>query len=303
MPLKISIITPSLNAFRYIEDAIRSVLSQEYEHVEHIIIDGGSQDETLDILKRYSHLKWISEPDRGQSDAMNKGFGMATGDIIGYLNSDDYYLPGAFRAIIPYFEHHARFVVGQIKVIMDDGSFWINNARTSHRDMLRHWEPEAFCVNSVGYFYRREIQESIGGFSEANRLAMDLEFLLEASLSVEFTKIDALLGVFRYIQGTVTSKSQSSPSMWTPQTFTFIDRFLQNLSEEELKEYQIQRKHGYLIRRKWQIEEKIRQLHHPRSSIFSAHYGTKIKDYLRELKLKSALRKIKVQLPHGSDPW
>ncbi len=303
MSLKLSIITPSLNASRYIEDAILSVLNQGYEHVEHIIIDGGSRDGTLDILKKYPHLIWISESDRGQSHAMNKGFRMATGDIIGYLNSDDYYLPGAFQAIIPYFEHDTKFIVGQIRVVLDDGSFWINNARVGHRDMLRHWEPEAYCVNSAGYFYRREIQESIGGFSETNRLTMDLEFLLEASLSVEFTKIDALLGVFRYIQGTITSKSQSSPSMWTPKTFAFIDRFLKNLSEEELKEYQMQRKHGYLIRREWQTEEKIRQLHHHRSSIPPNHFGAIIKDYLREMKLKSVLKKIKGHLAGGSDPW
>ena len=82
--LKISVITPSLNSGAYIEEAIQSVLAQQYPNFEHIIVDGGSADETLEILRRYQHLKWISEPDRGQSHAMNKGFRMSSGDIIGY---------------------------------------------------------------------------------------------------------------------------------------------------------------------------------------------------------------------------
>jgi len=86
---KISIVTPSFNSAKYIEDCIKSVLNQNYPNFEHIIIDGGSTDGTIEILKKYPHLKWISEPDEGQSDALNKGFKMASGNWILWLNSDD----------------------------------------------------------------------------------------------------------------------------------------------------------------------------------------------------------------------
>jgi glycosyltransferase involved in cell wall biosynthesis len=101
--LKISIITPSFNSVNYIERAIKSVLSQDYDNWEHIIVDGGSMDGTLEILKKYPHLVWVSEPDRGQSDAMNKGFQMSTGEIIGYLNADDWYKEDALQYVNDFF--------------------------------------------------------------------------------------------------------------------------------------------------------------------------------------------------------
>jgi glycosyltransferase involved in cell wall biosynthesis len=117
MSKKISIITPSYNSGQHIEDAINSVLGQEYERFEHIVVDGGSEDNTVEILGKYPHVKWVSEPDNGQSHAMNKGFAMSSGDIIGYLNADDYYLPGAFKSVLHYFEEDADCVVGKVKVL------------------------------------------------------------------------------------------------------------------------------------------------------------------------------------------
>ena len=104
--LTFSIVTPSHNQGQFIEDAIQAVLRQKYSEFEHIIIDNRSTDSSIEILKKYGHLKWISEPDKGQSDAVNKGFRMATGDIIGWLNADDIYLPNCFNMISSFLVSH-----------------------------------------------------------------------------------------------------------------------------------------------------------------------------------------------------
>ena len=101
---KISVITPVLNGAKYIEQAIQSVLKQNYIDFEHIIIDGGSTDGTIDILSKYPHLVWYSEIDSGQPQAMNKGFSIAKGEIIVYLNCDDYFESNALEIANRYFK-------------------------------------------------------------------------------------------------------------------------------------------------------------------------------------------------------
>ncbi|MCK4664382.1 MAG: glycosyltransferase [Bacteroidales bacterium] len=258
MTLKISIITPTFNAEKYLEDTIKSVQMQEYTNVEHIVVDGGSTDSTIEILKKYSHLKWVSEKDNGQSDAMNKGFALSSGDIIGYLNADDYYNPNVFNTIIRYFNKGAFFVQGKIKVEREDKSFTINNAQTTFQGLIRHWEPNAFCVNPVGYFYRREVQQKVGGFDVNNHFSMDLQFLIGIAKLYSITKIneDIILGVFRYYEQTKTSKDQSKSDLWCPKTFWYIDEFIKYLPEEEKQQYYKEREQGYEMRKKWQAMEK-----------------------------------------------
>ena len=101
----ISIITPSFNQGQFLEETLRSVLDQRYPRLEYIVIDGGSTDGSVDIIRRYEHrlAYWVSEPDRGQAHAINKGLEKVTGDIVAFINSDDVYLPGAFSAVAAYF--------------------------------------------------------------------------------------------------------------------------------------------------------------------------------------------------------
>ncbi len=254
LPL-ISVITPALNAAAHIETAILSVLQQDYPRFEHIVVDGGSQDATVGILQRYPHVRYISEPDQGQADAMNKGFARSRGDAIVYCNSDDHFLPGAFHAVAPLLARGAVFVVGAIEVVNDDGTTWVNDPKHTFADMLRHWEPHAFPVNPVAYFYQREVQVSVGGFNPENRLAMDLEFLLDAARAYPFTKLSpgTRLGVFRCTGTSTTARALArDPDLWTPATFAFLDRFIATLPARERQAYEQARTRGYRERRRTQ---------------------------------------------------
>jgi glycosyltransferase involved in cell wall biosynthesis len=251
MNLKISIITPALNCISHIENAIRNVLDQGYENFEHVVIDGGSTDGTCDVLKKYSHLVWISEPDHGQTHAMNKGLRIATGDVITFLNGDDYFLPGAFQAIIPVFMNGAKIVVGKIKVEKEIGELFINDPKVRHEEMLKHWEMNAYPYNPVGYFCSKEVFEKVGGFNEQNYM-QDLEFLLTASKFFPFTKIDAILGTYRDYEDTITQRSQKKRSYWTKKNFRFIDSFLNDLPAGERRKFEKDRKKGYRQQRKFQ---------------------------------------------------
>jgi glycosyltransferase involved in cell wall biosynthesis len=194
--MKISVLTPSYNSGKYIERAIQSVLQQNYSNYEHIIVDGCSKDNTKEILKKFPHLKWISEKDQGQSDAMNKAFQMSTGEIIVYLNADDYFLPEAFMSVIEGFKknNNADIIIGNMFLIIN-GIKKPSYPSEDIKDILKFWT-YSFPLNALSYFYKRSIQTKTGLFPEKNHYTMDYWFLLRAYDIGKILKIENFLGVF-----------------------------------------------------------------------------------------------------------
>lgn len=189
-----TIVTPSYNQGKYIEQTILSVKQQAYPYVEHIIVDGGSSDNTLDILKRYEHtynMQWICEPDRGQADAVNKGFSRANGQIIGWLNADDiYFHPAVFKHVARVFQSHgAKVVFGNDALISASGRVFRVRSMSdfSSRRMFRNKS-----ISQPATFFHHDIIRNYLLNPELH-FAMDLEFFLRIGRSVEFFYLDEVL--------------------------------------------------------------------------------------------------------------
>ncbi len=181
LPL-VSIITPSYNQGRFIEETILSVLTQDYPSIEYIIVDGGSTDETLAILGKYcNRIRWYSEEDLGQSNAINKGLRVAKGEILAYLNSDDTYLPGAIRRAVHYFtvDHpDSYFVYGEGYHINEKGTI-IDRYPTEPFD-FRHLAETCFICQPAT-FWKRDVIEKIGLFDENLQYAMDYDYWIRVA--------------------------------------------------------------------------------------------------------------------------
>ncbi len=194
----ISIVTPCLNAAPYIEQAIRSVLDQGFPSFEHIVIDGGSEDGTIALLRKYPHLRWISEPDNGQTEALNKGLKMARGDIIGWLNADDYYLPGAFRSVAKVFalKSEADVIYGNFDLVDCHGSLLHGVRNTRFDPMILLFYRNYIPSNAT--FWRRRINED-GNFLDVSfKVVMDWEWWLRLSvLGYSFHFLPERLAAFR----------------------------------------------------------------------------------------------------------
>ncbi|MBN1186142.1 MAG: glycosyltransferase [Bacteroidales bacterium] len=177
---KISILTPSYNQSDYIEQNILSVLNQHYPSFEHIIIDGGSTDNTLTILKTYPHLKWISEKDDGQADALNKGLSMAEGDIIGWINSDDYYEDNIFSEVATNFENKdVQWVIGNITCLYSGTkeSIKIKSPNVTYENLIKN--PD--IVKQPATFFRKSALEIVGGWNHELYMIMDYDLWLRIS--------------------------------------------------------------------------------------------------------------------------
>lgn len=179
--MKVSIITVAFNSVKTIEDTINSVLSQDFPEIEYIVVDGGSTDGTVNIIEKYQDRisKWVSEKDRGMYDAMNKGIAMATGDVIGILNSDDVYMnTHVISELMALMEQQKAKVVFADLILVD---------QADDNRVLRYYDSGHFHPSKFKYgwmpahptvFVRRELYEAVGQFSTTYQIAADYEMLI-----------------------------------------------------------------------------------------------------------------------------
>lgn len=185
-PLRFSIVTPCLNRAATIGAAIESVLAQRHPAVEHIIVDGGSTDGTTEVLARYPHLTIVREKDRNLYDAINKGLRRAQGDIVGLLNSDDLYAPGAFAlAEAAFADPVIEMVIGAAEFFAEEGGHEVVTRRLVGVDAVGLTEANAIGNVTVmnAAFYRRALIERSGGFDDRFPLAADKDFWLRLALA------------------------------------------------------------------------------------------------------------------------
>ncbi|HEY2588979.1 MAG TPA: glycosyltransferase family 2 protein [Tepidisphaeraceae bacterium] len=172
---RITLVTPSYNQGPYLETTIRSILDQGYANLEYIIVDGGSTDESVDIIKRYQDRLawWVSEKDRGQSHAINKGFERATGDIYCYINSDDTLKPGALAAVADAWKQGHEFITGWVVLLESDGGEWpqLPFGRSTNPEWLI-WNP--LCQQAT--YWAARFTKQLGGFREDLHYCFDYEF-------------------------------------------------------------------------------------------------------------------------------
>jgi glycosyltransferase involved in cell wall biosynthesis len=194
----VSIVTPSYNQADFLEATIQSVLKQDYPCVEYGVVDGGSTDASLQLIKQYeNHLSWwISEPDRGQADAINKGMTMTRGDIVAWINSDDIYLPGAIRKAVEVFRNHDPALVFGDAVTMDLRGVPLNHLRFGPWDLSDLMRFRVICQPAV--FMKRDVWQAVGGLDTSYHFMLDHQLWIRIAAEYNIKHVAELLAASRY---------------------------------------------------------------------------------------------------------
>lgn len=194
---KISIVTPAYNCAAYIRRCIESVTAQQYPNFEHIIVDGGSQDDTVEILKQYPHLVWVSEKDDGEANALNKGIKMATGEIVCWLNADDFMASVVLLPIGREFSAHPdwELVYGKTEMVTPHGAIlWSKQSlpNASLRTLVRWWE-HTTMPHQPSMYFRKKLLDRVGPINEQLHFSIDLELWLRCAVETRLHYVDAVL--------------------------------------------------------------------------------------------------------------
>jgi glycosyltransferase involved in cell wall biosynthesis len=263
---ELSVVTPTFNSAEYLQDALTSVARQVEVSVEHIVIDNRSDDDTIALLRQAPAVQWVSESDRGQSDAINKGFLRARGQVVGWLNADDYYLPGGLAAIARAAQENPQADVIYGDCVFVDSAGRIVRSKLEHRfdyDILLYF---GCYIPSTATFFRRRVIEAGHLLDCTHRVCMDFEYFVRlADLGYRFHYVPRCVAAFRWHDNNIS---------------------LQRSSLRREERLQVQRRFG-----RWQSELCL-------DTLAQLHRG---KRFLRKIVEGTAFREINLQRMYGHD--